>query len=134
MLISDAGGAIASGSNKQKLNTMSSTEAKLVASDDFLPKILWTGEFILEKGYKISSTPYQHNQSAMILQKKGRSTLGKQSRAIDVRFFAIKDSVEKNDLKIEHCPTDLMVGDFFTKPLQGAKFQYFSNLILGGQK
>ena len=89
---------------------------------------------MLEQGYKISSTLYQDNQSAMILQKKGRSTLGKRSRAIDVRFFAIKDSVEKNDLKIEHCPTDLMVGDFFTKPLQGAKFQYFRNLILGGQK
>ena len=89
---------------------------------------------MLEQGYKISSTLYQDNQSAMILQKKGRSALGKRSRASDVRFFVIKASVEKNDLKIEHCPTDLMIGDFFTKPLQGAKFQYFSNLVLGGRK
>ena len=84
--------------------------------------------------YTISSTLFQDNQSAMILETKGRSALGKQSRAIDVRFFAIKDSIEKKDLKIEHCPTDLMVGDFFTKPLQGAKFLYFRNLILGGHK
>ena len=40
MTLSEAGRAIASVSNKQNLNTYSSTEAKLVASYDFLLKIL----------------------------------------------------------------------------------------------
>ena len=35
------GGSMASGSTKQKLNTRSSTIAKLVAVDDFLSKVLW---------------------------------------------------------------------------------------------
>ena len=35
------GGGMATGSDKQKLNTRSSTDAKLVTSDDFLTKILW---------------------------------------------------------------------------------------------
>ena len=134
MLLSKTGRAIASGSNKQKLNTRSSTESEVVARDDFLPKMLWTNKFMAAQKYPISSTLFQDNQSAMILETKGRAALGKRSRAIDVRFFAIKDSVDKKDLEIEYCPTDLMIGDFFTKPLQGAKFLYFRNLILGGPK
>ena len=50
MMLLEKGGAIASGSNKQKLNTRSSTESELVASDDFLPKILWTGKFMVAQG------------------------------------------------------------------------------------
>ena len=87
-----------------------------------------------EQGYEISSMLYQDNKSDMILEKKGRSNLGKWSRAIDVRLFPIKDSVAKGGLEILHLPTDKIVCDFFTKPLQGSKFQYFRNLILGGQK
>ena len=77
---------------------------------------------------------FQDNKSAMILGKKGRSALGKRRRAIDVWFFVIKDSVEKKDLEILHCPTEMIIGDFFTKPLQESKLQYFRNFILGGQK
>ena len=40
MLLSPDDGAIASGSTKQRLNVWSSIEAELVATDDFLPKLL----------------------------------------------------------------------------------------------
>ena len=42
-----------------------------------------------------------------------------------------KDRFEKKDLEIEHCPTDLMVGDFFTKPLNGTPFKNHRNTIMG---
>mgnify|MGYP006173805709 CR=1 FL=1 len=31
---------------------------------------------------------------------------------------------------MQYCPTDLMIGDFFTKPLGGAKFRRFRNIIM----
>ena len=34
------------------------------------------------------------------------------------------------EVKIEHCPTKDMVGDFFTKPLQGAQFAKFRDDIM----
>ena len=34
------------------------------------------------------------------------------------------------EVKIEHCPTKDMVGDFFTKPLQGAQFTKFRYEIM----
>ena len=42
------GDTIISGSNKQKLNTRSSTKAELVAGDDFMPRILHTQRFLCE--------------------------------------------------------------------------------------
>ena len=61
--------------------------------------------------------------------EKGRSSCGKRSRAINIRYFAINDYCDHGELKIEHCSTDAMVGDFMTKPLQGLKFKNFRKLI-----
>ena len=49
-------------STKQKLNTCSSTETELVASDDFMPIILWTNYFLEAQGYGSQNTIlYQDN-------------------------------------------------------------------------
>ena len=63
--------------------------------------------------------------------KKGREVLSKRTRAMNVRYFAVKDNIDKGYLKVLHLGTNEMLGDFFTKPLQGKKFQDFRNLILG---
>ena len=33
-------------------------------------------------------------------------------------------------MKVEYCPTEMMIADFYTKPLQGKLFRLFRNLIL----
>jgi hypothetical protein len=38
--------------------------------------------------------------------------------------------VTGKEVRIEHCPTEHMLGDFFTKPVQGALFKKFRNLIM----
>ena len=48
-----------------------------------------------------------------------------------MRYFAIKDSINSGEIKIHHVGTADMIGDFFTKPLQGKKFKDFRSLILG---
>ena len=63
--------------------------------------------------------------------KKGREVLSKRTRAMNVRYFAVKDNIEKGFLKVMHLGTNEMLGDFFTKPLQGTKFKAFRDLILG---
>ena len=50
---------------------------------------------------------------------------------MDIRYFAIKDNVDKGFLKVLHVVTNEMLGDFFTKPLQGKKFLEFRDIILG---
>ena len=73
----------------------------------------------------------QDNLSAKILMEKGRNSYRQILCTINIRYFTIKDYCEHCELKIEYCPTDAMVGDFMTKPLQGLKFKNFRKLILG---
>ncbi|CAJ1945730.1 unnamed protein product [Cylindrotheca closterium] len=121
-------------SKKQKLNSRSSTEAELIAVDNVVTMILWTKLFMEWQGYPIEKNIlYQDNKSAILLEENGRKSAGKRSRAINIRYFFITDQVEKGNVKIEYCPTDDMIADFMTKPLQGEKFCKFRDLILGPQ-
>ena len=51
-----------------------------------------------------------------------------------MRYFFLTDQVEKGNLTIEYCPTDVMWADFMTKPLQGKKVRKFHDDILGISK
>ena len=124
-------GAIYGTSTRQKLNTTSSTESELVAVNDVLPQILWTRYFLEAQGYKVKDNIlYQDNQSAMLLEKNGRGSSSKRTRHINIRYFFVTDKVNNGEIKIEYCPTKQMVGDFFTKPLQGALFRNQRDYIL----
>jgi hypothetical protein len=76
-------------------------------------------------------TSWNDNQSAIKLETNGRLSAGPKSRHIDIRYFWIKDRVKAEGISIRHCPTLRMVADFFTKPLQGALFRKFRDVILG---
>ena len=52
---------------------------------------------------------------------------------IDIRYFFIKDRIGTEGITIRHCPTNRMLADFFTKPLQGNLFRTFRDIILGYQ-
>ena len=132
MKVLDEGGAIAAGSTKQKLNVRSSTVAELVAVDDFLSKIMWVGKFLEVLGYPLKQNVLlQDNTSAILMQKNDRTCLGKINRCIDVRYFAIKDLIDKGEVCVEYCNTEKMIADYFTKPLQGENFLRFRKMILG---
>ena len=71
-----------------------------------------------DQGYPISRKLfYQDNMSAVQIEKNGSVSSGKKSRHINIRFFFIKDILKREGIEVEHCPTERMVADFFTKPL-----------------
>jgi hypothetical protein len=120
------------GSTKHKLNTRSSTEAEIVGADDFMPAVCWTRYFMEAQGYKVvDNILYQDNKSAMLLEKNGKASSSKHTKHINIRYFFITDRISKGELKVEWCPMDDMIGDYATKPLQGAKFRKFRDLIMG---
>jgi hypothetical protein len=133
-LMSLGKGAIYGASTKQKLNTKSSTEAELVGVNDVMCQILWTRYFLEAQGYAVTdSIINQDNQSAMLLEKNGRGSSSKRTRHINIRYFFVADRVAAGEVKIQYCPTEEMLADFFTKPLQGSIFRRFRNFILNIQ-
>ena len=73
-------GCIYSSSRKQKLNTTSSTEAELVAADDVMPQIIWTQQFLISQGVKVThNILHQDNRSAILLEKNGVGSSSKRT-------------------------------------------------------
>jgi len=128
--MSNGKGSIISMSTRQKLNSRSSTETELISVDDCMGKILWTQNFLESQGYPTKPTIYQDNQSTMLLEKNGKASSSKRTRHINIRYFFVTDCVKKGKVTIEYCPTKEMIGDFFTKPLQGSLFRKLRSFIL----
>jgi hypothetical protein len=120
------------GSNKQKLNARSSTESEIVGVDDFMSAICWTRYFMIAQGYGIrDNILYQDNKSSILLEKNGKASSGKRTKHINIRFFFITDRVGQKEVTVEWCPTEDMIGDYATKPTQGALFRKFRDQIMG---
>jgi hypothetical protein len=126
-----AGGCtLLSKSDKHKVNTRSSTKAELIAVDDALPMIQLTKHFVMEQGYELNTIIKEDNCSTMILMKNGQLSAGKQTKHLDIRYFYVKDLINRGVMTLEHCVSDDTIADFFTKPLQGGKNQIFRDIIL----
>ena len=69
--------------------------------------------------------------SAIKLEVNGKMSSSKRTRYLEIRYFYIKDLMDKDKVKIKYCPTEKMVADFFTKPLQGNLFRTMKKIILG---
>ena len=136
---SQTGGAMSMGlgvlhakCSKQKLNVKSSTEAELVGASEYIPYNLWLLLFLSAQGYEIKDNVlYQDNQSTILMLKNGRNSCTGNSRHINIRYFFVKDRVDKKELRVEYCPALIMLADFFSKPLQGHLFRKLRDVIMG---
>ena len=73
-------GSIYNTSSKQKINTKSSTENKVVFTDDCMPKMMGTKFFLESQGYAYEHQLQQYNTSAMRLEINGNASSGKRTK------------------------------------------------------
>jgi ABC-type nitrate/sulfonate/bicarbonate transport system substrate-binding protein len=128
--ISLGSGSILSKSVKQRIVTKSSTEAELVAESDFASEAIFSRDFLQAQGIDTSSAIiYQDNQSTISMIKNGGSKSDR-TRHVNIRYFWSKERVDSGDISIVYLPTDDMIADVLTKPLQGDKFVALRQLLL----
>ena len=117
------GGAMASFSHKHKLNARSSTEVEIIGIGDAMPKILWTLELIRAQDYNVSHAMlYQDNNSAILLEVDGKLSSSKKTKYTKMKFFFVKDQVDKGEIEVKHLGTEDMRVDVLAKPKQGKPF------------
>ena len=117
-------------SKKQRLNTISSTEAELVSISDILPQALWSRQWLIEQGYSIGPLTLHHdNTSAIHLAQNGPSN-NERTRHIAIRYYWVKDKIEVGEVEIKYLGTSAMIADFLSKPLQGELFRKMRKLLL----
>ena len=117
---------------KQQINTKSSTEMELVGASDYLPYPIWMIRFLEGQGYTVCErTLHQDNESTIKLLRNGQKSAGQRSRHIDIRYFWITDRLKQEGIGVQYCPTEIMLADFFTKPLQGNVFWAMRDVVQG---
>jgi hypothetical protein len=123
-------GVILAVSNKQKIVSKSSTEAELIGLSDFTSEVLWLRNFLIDQRHVVKNCIiYQDNKSVISLIKNGRSK-SSHMKHVNIRYFFMKDYTDNGIITIKYLPTDDMVSDVLTKPLQGFKYQKFMKILM----
>lgn len=134
-VISMGRGTVIHHCSKQKLNAKSSTETEVIGVSDVLPYTVWAMYFMREQGYTMArSVFHQDNNSAIRMITNGKASCSSRSRHIHIRYFFVKDIFERENIQVQHCPTDRMVADFYTKPVQGKQFKELRAIIMGHKR
>jgi hypothetical protein len=85
--------------------------------------ICWTRYFIKAQGCGVKDNVlFQDNKSSIILEKNGKASRSKSTKHIIIRYFFFTDRVNKEEVSVVWCHTGDTIGDYATKPLQGALF------------
>ena len=87
--------------------------------------------FIQAKGFTVYEYVMYHEKISVILLDKMSAICGEngcelgsqRTKHIQVNYFLIKDHIADGDKTLEHCQIGKMLGDHFTKSLQGSMFR-----------
>ena len=110
-------GAIIEELKTQKLNATSTGAYEIVGVSYYLLKMIFAYLVIEDQDYPIHNILWQDNKLAIKLELNQRLLLSKRTHKIHLRFFYIKDLVDKKMVEIKFCLTLKMLATFFTKPL-----------------
>jgi hypothetical protein len=118
-------------STRQKIVCKSAWEAELVAQSDSASQAVWTYNFCNELGAgRFRVLLLCDNLGTIASIKKGKPSNDK-SRHVHVRYFWMKQLLENPDFDLQHCGTDMMIADLFTKPLVGETFIRLADMAMG---
>ncbi|CAI5519190.1 unnamed protein product [Closterium sp. Naga37s-1] len=124
-------GPISWQSSKQELIALSSAEAEYIALCSATKEGLYLRELLEEA--KLAQLPsftlFCDNQSAIRIANK--NGFANRTKHIALRYFFVKDEIEKGRLELSYCPTSEMAADYLTKKLGKQKFEYC--MLLTGQ-
>ena len=64
-----------------------------------------------------------------MLKKNRKALSSKRMKHIKVRYFFVKDKIEKGEVEVKYFSTE-MWSDVLTKPLQGEKFRKMGSMLM----
>ncbi|CAI7830104.1 unnamed protein product, partial [Closterium sp. NIES-53] len=110
-------GPISWNSQKQEMVALSSAEAEFIAATSAVREGLYLQELLQEAKIATSASFTLHcdNQSAIKIANKPGFV--NRTKHIALRYFFVKDEVDKGKVILTSCPTGDMAADFLTKKL-----------------
>ena len=94
----------------KKLYTKNTTELEVFSVSEYVPYKIHTIIIFLGLGCNLyKNILYQDNECTIKMKKNGRNLCTGNSRHIYIRFFFVKDRVNKETFSIKYCHTSLML-------------------------
>lgn len=128
------GGPISWGSRRQRSVATSSTESEYIGMATCCKQGQWLAQVLRDMGFPqyIGKDPKlvdmrADNQGAIALVKNPQ--LHERSKHIDISYHHIRDLEVKQRMSITYIPTNEMVADGFTKPLEKTLFGRFKGMM-----
>ena len=128
------GGAVAWRSKKQKSVATSTAEAEYVGLSKAAKDAEWFKKLMYDIDYPqyLGDDPYcveihGDNQASIALGTNAQ--LSDSSKHIAIPYHNVQDLISKDKIKLTYVPTKEMAADGLTKPLDGAAFQRFKDLV-----
>jgi len=120
------GGAVSWSSQKQELITLSTAEAKYIATTHAAKEAIWLRNFIGEVFTPLTEPMTLHcdNQSAIAITTNGNYHA--RTKHIDIHYHFICFVIDNGSLKLVYCPTDDMTADTLMKALPSPKAKHFA--------
>jgi hypothetical protein len=122
------GACILGKSMKQKITTKSSAETELVALSDHAGLAIHGQRFLQSLGHVGECIIFQDNTSTK--EMISNVNVNDRSKHIRQRYYWLKERIMKGEVQIHYLPTEKMIADVFTKPLQGDAFCKFRDLLV----
>jgi len=93
-------------------------------------EVLWTRSFLSELGIgsKGPTKILEDNQSCIKLANNGSFSVKAKHIAIKYRF--VHERIKERSILLQHCPSDRMIADIWTKSLSKVKFKIFRKNLM----
>ena len=110
---------------KQTCVALSSTESEFISLSETCKEAIWLRNLLEDMNLKQQepTVVFEDNQSCLRLVEDGRYSF--RTKHIDTKKYFVKQYVDDNQIKCVYCPSEDMLADMLTKPLNSTKLEIF---------
>ncbi len=130
-----AGAPVCWRSVRQTAVSRSTTEAEYISTSEAACELVWLNEMLTDAGLLTKDAAELRTELELKVDNKGAidlangESIGRRSKHIEVRHHILRDLVKKGEIKLTHVESAENAADGLTKPLPGAPFKAFREMI-----
>ena len=109
---------------------LSSAEAELIQLCSSVKQALFIRNLMNEIGFtQLEPTMMNEDNQAAIFLANNKAC-NDRTKHIHMRYLMVRDTIADKFIKVQHCPTECMLADVFTKPLTIKTFKGLMSMIM----
>ena len=125
-------GAVSWKSTRQSVVALSTAEAEYISLASTCMEINFLRQLLQELGHPQTTPTLVHEDNNAAIVMATNPTTSAAARHIDIRLHFVRDYIQRNLVRITHCPTGDMLADALTKPLPKPQFEALTKRFMGG--